>query len=182
MGKYFVIVTDKLLLPTTFIINCLVNAVQKQMMVQGNISEEERLAILSLEDLVASYEDFTNSRDTKYAIEFNDVENVPLYPGCGELSQEESKQCFIKSVNKLVETQFNTDIAKNLGITEPQNVEVFFKIDKTGKIENLKVRDANVIIQAEVIRGIKHLPTMKPATQNGEAVDVMCSNTIFYGG
>ena len=159
-----------------------VNAVQKQMMVQGNISEQERQAILSLASLVANDEDFTNEQDLKDAIQFDVVENIPVYPGCEGLSQEESKQCFLKKLNELVETQFNADIAKNLKILESQNVEVFFKIDKNGKMSNLKVRDAHVTIQAEAARVIKQLPIMKPATQNGKVVEVMCSISIPYGG
>lgn len=159
-----------------------VNAVHKQMMVQGNISEQERQAILSLASLVANDEDFTDEREVKNVIQFDVVENVPVYPGCEGLSQEESKQCFIESINHLVETQFNADIAKNLGISEPQKVEVIFKIGKNGKMSNLKVRDANVTIQAEAARVIKQLPVMKPATQNGEVVEVMCSTIIPFGG
>jgi len=158
-----------------------VNAVQKQMMVQGNISEQERQAILGLASLVANDEDFTNEQDIKDAIQFDVVENAPVYPGCEGLSQEALKRCFIEKVNNLVETQFNSDIAKSLGISEPQSVEVFFKIDKNGHMSNLKVRDANVTIQAEAARVIKQLPIMKPATQNGEVVDVMCTTTITYG-
>tara|TARA_R110002073_G_scaffold4213_1_gene27934 strand:+ start:73178 stop:73447 length:270 start_codon:yes stop_codon:yes gene_type:complete len=59
-----------------------VNAVQKQLMVQGNLSEQERQAILSLSSLVSSADDFTSSLDLKEVIEFEHVKNAPVYPGC----------------------------------------------------------------------------------------------------
>ena len=51
-------------------------------MVQGNLSEQERQAILSLSSLVSSADDFTSSLDLKEAIEFEHVKNAPVYPGC----------------------------------------------------------------------------------------------------
>ncbi len=159
-----------------------VNAVQQQMMKQGNISEEERQAILSLASLVRNDEDFVNSEDMKEALQFDAVENVPVYPGCEELTKDALNQCFLEQVNKHVIAEFNKDIARKLGISQSKTVEVFFMIDKNGELSNLKVRDANVSIQAEAGRVIKLLPKMKPGTQNGEPVDVMCSTVITYGG
>tara|TARA_R110002073_G_scaffold4213_1_gene27935 strand:+ start:73478 stop:73744 length:267 start_codon:yes stop_codon:yes gene_type:complete len=88
----------------------------------------------------------------------------------------------MQQINEFVATHFNAYIAKDLEITEKQNVEAFFKIGTNGKISNLKVRDANVAIQAEVIRVLKKLTAMKPATQNGEVVAVMYTTSIIYGG
>ncbi|MCD2259181.1 energy transducer TonB [Psychroserpens luteolus] len=159
-----------------------INAVHEQIMIQGNVTEEEKQAILSLASLFAD-DSFVNYKsDITDVIQFDDVENGPIYPGCEGLSKQELKACFIESISIFVGTQFNSDISKNLGITEPQDVEVFFKIGRDGKTSKLKVRKANVVIQAEVIRVIKQLPLMKPATQNGETVEVMCSTVVSYGG
>jgi hypothetical protein len=157
-----------------------VNAVHQQIMKQGNITDEEAEAILSLTSLVAHDDGF--KKGLEEAIEFNVVENPPVFPSCEDLPKEDTKNCFTEKVNLFISDQFNTDIPKKLGITEIQNLEAFFRIDKSGEVTNFKVRDANPIIQAEALRVLRLLPQMKPATQNGETVNVVYGVTIPYGG
>lgn len=156
-----------------------INAVDEQMMVQGNINDEERQAILGLASLVSNEEDFTNQKDLKGVVHLDTVEFSPVYPGCEGLNKDETRQCFIDSIDTYVKKTFNPDVIE---VTEPHSIEVIFKIDEQGEIVNLKARDANVVVQAEALRVIKSLPNMKPATQNGKAVAVMYSVFISYGG
>ncbi len=45
----------------------------------------------------------------------------------------------------------------------------------------MKVRYTAVTVQAEILRVLRKIPMMKPATQNGESVSVLCSIVITYG-
>jgi len=158
-----------------------INAVTNQMAKQGNISDEELLALKSLARLVGSDEDYGSQEDLKDAIAFDEVETVPVYFGCEGLSEKESKQCFNESFNSLVASEFNIEIPNNLGIQGPQSVEVFFMINKDGTISHIKVREPNVVILAEIARVLKLMPKFKPGTQNGETVKVLCTTIVHYG-
>ncbi len=159
-----------------------VNAVQEQMMVQGNISEEERQAILALASLVGGGDSRTNSADLADAIEFDEVDKTPMYPGCEGKMAAATKACFMDQINQLVEKEFDKGIAQGLGIEQEQSVEVIFRITETGEMQNLKVRDAPVRIQSEAARVLRLLPPMKPAVHQGQKVSVMCMVVIPYGG
>ncbi len=153
-------------------------AVQEQMQKQGNITEKEKQAILSLASLVSS--DGMDDPLIDDAISFNDVENGPVYPGCENLPQEGIKECFINNITKFVSAEFNPDIADSLNLSGAQKIVIFFKIDKKGKISNLKVRNTNLVLQAEAVRVIKKLPDMVPASHKGSNVGVMYSLPIIF--
>ncbi|MEH6536181.1 MAG: hypothetical protein V7719_07305 [Psychroserpens sp.] len=157
-----------------------VKAVQKQVMIQGNITDEERQYILSLTSLVGKEGIASNGFDETTKVD--NVENAPVYPGCEDLSQAETKACFKQSIAQFFDTQVDSKIFKNPKFLEPKNIEILFNINKNGKMSQLKVRDADVLIQAEAARVIKLLPIMKPATQNGKAVDVIYIFSLPYGG
>ncbi len=156
-----------------------INAVQQQMMVQGNISEEEELAMSSLCSLIRD-DDFDDyGRDD--VIIFKDIENAPIYNGCEGLSEEETKKCFNESISIFIKQEFNLSISNALDLSEPQQVAAFFVIDENGKLSGMKIRDSEVTIQAEIARVLKKVPKMKPATQDGINAPVLCSMLVTYG-
>ena len=157
-----------------------VNAVQQQIMVQGNISDEEQLAISSLCSLMPSNDSFIKF-NTDGAVLFKDVKKAPIYDGCEGLSGEETKKCFNESIVKFIKEEFNSSIVNALNISEPQEVAAFFIIDKNGNLTGMKIRDAEVTIQGEIGRVLKKIPKMKPATQDGINVPVLCSMLVTYG-
>lgn len=158
-----------------------VNAVQRQIMVQGNMSEEEELAISSLCSLISRNDGFDNNYIPDDAILFKDVKNAPIYNGCEGFSEEETKKCFNKSISKFIKQEFDPSIANALEISEAQQVAAFFIIDENGNLSGMKIRDAEVTIQAEIGRVLKKIPKMKPATQNEINVPVLCSILVTYG-
>ena len=158
-----------------------INAVQQQIMVQGNMSEEEVLAISSLCSLISPKDGFENKYITDDAILFKDVKNAPIYDGCEGLSEEETKKCFNESIVKFIKQEFDSSIANALDISEPKQVAAFFIIDENGNLSGMKIRDAEVTIQGEIGRVLKKLPKMKPATQDGVNVPVLCSMVVTYG-
>ena len=158
-----------------------VNAVQRQIMIQGNMSEEEELAISSLCSLISRNDGFDNNYSPDGAILFKDVKNAPIYNGCEGLSEEGTKKCFKESIVKFIKQEFNSSIANALDISKPQQVAAFFVIDESGNLSGMKIRDAEVTIQAEIGRVFKKIPKMIPATQDGINVPVLCSILVTYG-
>ncbi|NOY48221.1 MAG: hypothetical protein GXO84_08540, partial [Chlorobi bacterium] len=120
-----------------------VKAVQQQIMIQGNVSEEEELALKSLASLV-SQDDSFGSRGFDGTIVLKDVEYAPIYNGCEGLSEEGTKKCFKESIVKFIKQEFNSSIANALDISEPKQVAAFFVIDKNGKLSGMKIRDTEL--------------------------------------
>lgn len=157
-----------------------VNAVQQQIMAQGNISKEEEQAILSLCSIMSQDDGLANySSDDRMILK--DVDIAPIYEGCEELSEEEIKACFNDKVERFVKREFNLSISKDLNLSEPKQVDAFFIIDENGNLTGMKVRDAEVNIQAEILRVLRKMPIMKPAIHNGVNTSVLCSMVVNYG-
>ncbi|RZV57748.1 MAG: hypothetical protein EX254_10275, partial [Flavobacteriaceae bacterium] len=75
-----------------------INAVQEQVMAQGNISEEEERALLSLCSIVSKDDGLANySPDNRMILKDADI--APVYEGCEQLSIEETKTCFNDKVS-----------------------------------------------------------------------------------
>ena len=157
-----------------------INAVQEQVMAQGNMTEVEEQALLSLCSIV-SHDDGLATYTTDSSIILKDVEIAPVFNGCEELSIEETRECFNNKVSTFIKREFNLSISKGLNLSEPKQVEAFFIIDENGNLTGMKVRDSEVTVQAEILRVLRKMPMMKPASQNGESVSVLCSFIVKYG-
>ena len=154
-----------------------INDVQEQIAKQGNISEEEKLAILSLASLVDDENDF--SKSNKDAISYSEVEVKPIYAGC---EAEVSEDCFKEKLADLIEAEFNKDLLQKTEMNGEATIEYFFQINKDGTISNRKIRESNVVVLAELARVLKLIPNMKPGSQNEKLVDVMYTGKFTYGG
>ena len=157
-----------------------INAVQQQVMAQGNMTEEEEKALLSLCSIV-SHDDGLATYTTDNSMLLKDVENTPVYNGCEELLIEETRECFNNKVSTFIMREFNLSVSKDLNLSEPKLVEAFFIINENGNLTGMKVRDSEVTVQAEILRVLRKMPVMKPATHNGESISVLCSIIVKYG-
>ena len=157
-----------------------INAVQQQVMAQGNMTEEEEKALLSLCSIV-SHDDGLATYTTANSMLLKDVENTPVYNGCEELLIEETRECFNTKVSTFIMREFNLSVSKDLNLSEPKLVEAFFIINENGNLTGMKVRDSEVTVQAEILRVLRKIPVMKPATHNGKSVSVLCSIIVKYG-
>jgi hypothetical protein len=157
-----------------------INAVQEQVMAQGNMTEEEEQALLSLCSIV-SHDDGLASYTSDDSMILKDVEIAPVYNGCENLSKEETRECFNDKVEAFIKSEFNLNLLKELNLSKPKKVEVFFIITENGNLTGMKVRDAEVTIQAEILRVLRKMPVMKPAMNNGESFSVLCSMIVKYG-
>ena len=157
-----------------------INAVQEQVMAQGKMTEAEEQALLSLCSIV-SHDDGLATYTSDNSMILKDVEIAPVYNGCEDLSIEETRACFNTKVSAFIKREFNLSISNDLNLSEPKRVEAFFIINENGNLTGMKVRDSEVTVQAEILRVLRKIPVMKPATQNGESVSVLCSIVITYG-
>ena len=98
-------------------------------------------------------------------IPFTSIEFAPEFPGCkGTTAQK--KQCFSEKVRKIVQRNFNTELAQELGLSSgKKRINVQFVIDKEGNIVDIKARGTHKRLEKEARRVIKLLPKMKPARQ-----------------
>lgn len=157
-----------------------INAVQEQVMAQGNMTEVEEQALLSLCSIV-SHNDGLATYTTDNSMLLKDVEITPVYNGCEELSIEETRECFKNKVSTFIKREFNLSTSKDLNLSESKQVEAFFIINEKGNLTGMKVRDSEVTVQAEILRVLRKMPVMKPASNNGKRVSVLCSIIVEYG-
>ena len=157
-----------------------INAVQQQVMAQGNITEEEERAILSLCSIMSKDDGLANySPDDRMILK--DVEIAPIYNGCDKLSEKEIKKCFNNKVSTFIKREFNLNISRDLNLSEPKQVEAFFTINENRNLTGMKVRNSELTIQAEILRVLRKVPIMKPAIHKGNSVAVLCSIIVKYG-
>jgi len=109
------------------------------------------------------------------------IQEAPLFPGCEKQKGAEArKNCMSKKIDKWVQRKFDTELAAELGLTGIKKIFVQFKIDKTGKVVDIKARAPHPRLQQEAIRVIKGLPQMKPAKQRNRAVGVIYTKPITF--
>ena len=157
-----------------------INAVQQQVMAQGNITEDEQQAMLSLCSIMSRDDGLANYNPDNRMI-LKEVEIAPVYNGCEELSEEEIMECFNNKVSTFIKREFNLSLSKDLNLSEPNQVEAFFIINENGNLTGMKVRNSELTIQAEILRVLRKIPVMKPAIHNGKSVAVLCSIIVKYG-
>ncbi|MEM7485283.1 MAG: energy transducer TonB [Bacteroidota bacterium] len=105
-------------------------------------------------------------------VPFAIIENVPVFPGCENLSsEEERKACFNRKVQEHVKKHFKyPPTALEMGISG--KVYVQFVIDSKGKVRDIKKRGPDRLLEDEAARIIAALPTVKPGVQRGKPVKV----------
>lgn len=121
-------------------------------------------------------EEYKNAVEVPFAV----IDQVPVFPGCENLTKEEQKQCFSNNVAKLVNKNFNTKLANKLGLTGRQRINVIFKIDEGGSVVGIKSRAPHQELEDEAIRVVKTLPKMIPGKHKGENVVVPYSLPIIF--
>ncbi len=127
--------------------------------------ESEAVEVEEIEEIV---EDEEVLDDVPFAI----IENVPVYPGC-KGTNEEKKKCMVDKITKHVGKKYNTGLAGDLGLTPgKKRVYVQFKIDRTGKITDVRARGPHARLEKEAVRVVKLLPDMTPGKQRGRPVGV----------
>ena len=112
-------------------------------------------------------------------VPFAVIEDVPIFPGCENVSKAERRDCFQDQMNKHIRKNFRyPEIAQEMGIQG--RVYVNFIISKDGSITNIRIRGPDKNLEKEAERIISRLPNMTPGKQRGRAVRVPFSIPITF--
>ncbi|MEH6763866.1 energy transducer TonB [Aequorivita antarctica] len=114
-------------------------------------------------------------------VPFAVIENVPIYPGCeNEKGNDAKKKCMSSKISEFINKKFNTDLASDLGLDGRQRIAVQFKIDKNGKVIDVRARAPHPRLEKEAISVVQSLPNMTPGKQRGKPVGVLYSLPIVF--
>ena len=115
-------------------------------------------------------------------IKFSDVEKPPFYiDWCtSNISKDKIRECTDSGIKLFAKTNFNTEIAADLNLSGYQRITSAFIIDKSGKIDNIRVRASHPDLEKEALRVINLIPKMEPGRQNGEAVSTSYLLPIIF--
>lgn len=105
-------------------------------------------------------------------VPFTIIEDVPVFPGC-KGTKNQLKACFNKKMQKHFVKKFDSDLPNELGLSSgKKRIIMLFKIDKNGKVTDIRAKAPHPRLQKEAVRIVKLLPTMTPGRQRGKAVGV----------
>ncbi len=114
-------------------------------------------------------------------VDFIRIEKVPVYPGCeNQKTNEKRRQCMSDKISKLVSKKFNADLAADYGLTGKQKIFTQFTIDKTGAVNNIKIRAPHNALEKEANRIINKIPQMQPGMQRDKPVGVVYTLPIVF--
>ena len=112
-------------------------------------------------------------------VPFSVIDQVPIYPGCTG-DNIAMKKCMSTNIAEFINSNFNTGIADDLNLDGRQRISVQFKIDKAGKVVDVRAKAKRPELEAEAIRVVEMLPQMLPGEQRGEKVGVLYSLPIVF--
>ena len=136
-------------------------------------SETNEDEIIEVEEV--EIEEEIDDVDVPFAV----IEDVPIFPGCENVSKAERRDCFQDQMNKHIRKNFRyPEIAQEMGIQG--RVYVNFIIYKDGSITNIRMRGTDKNLEKEAERIISRLPNMTPGKQRGRAVRVPFSIPITF--
>ena len=109
------------------------------------------------------------------------IEEVPVYPGCeNETDNEAKKKCMSSMINAHVKKEFNTALGARLGLYGINRIYVMFKIDERGCVTDIKTRGPHKELEEEAKRVTKLLPVMSPGKQRNQPVSVLYTLPITF--
>lgn len=114
-------------------------------------------------------------------VPFDQVEEVPIFPGCKKKKTREKKAvCFSRSISDYVNRNFDTEIARREKLSGVNNIEVLFRIAASGVVEIIDVRAPHPALEEEVERVLTSLPKMTPGMHEGKVVGVTYELPISF--
>lgn len=129
------------------------------------------------EEIIEDFKALVNGNDLPFSV----VDKVPTFPECESLStNDEQKKCVSDKIIKYVQKNFNTGLAKDLGLRGRQQISTIFKIDTNGNVDGIQSRAANQSLEEEAKRVIGMLPKFIPGEHKGKKVNVSYSLPIVF--
>ena len=119
--------------------------------------------------------------DEPILVPFKAIQIVPVYPGCERKKTNEArKKCMSSKINKLIHRKFNTNIARDNGITGLRRIQTRFTIDKFGNVTDIQIRAPHPVLEKEALRVIRKIPHMEPGIQRDKPVGVIFDLDIKF--
>ena len=117
--------------------------------------------------------------EEEITVPFAVIEDIPVFPGCENGTDEEKRACFQKKVQEHVRDNFKyPDLALEMGIQG--KVFVQFIIDSKGHVTQIRTRGPDRLLEKEATRIIASLPQMIPGKQRGRSVNMPYSIPINF--
>ena len=131
---------------------------------------------------VVDIDDIEEVEDEEIAdVPFAVIEDAPIYPGCESASNNAArKKCMEEKVMEYVQRNFNTELANELGLEGRQRINVQFKIDRSGRVVNVRARAPHPRLEKEAVQLVQKLPKMTPGKQRGKPVGVLYALPILF--
>lgn len=112
---------------------------------------------------------------------FATVEFAPIFPGCEKLDSNTDRiACFNSKVQRLVQRNFNIDIAQDLGITGKQRIYAQFEVTKSGVVDLKDIRAPHPALAQEAKRVIQKMPMITPGKMGARSVGVLYTLPITF--
>ncbi|MFT7252138.1 MAG: protein TonB [Flavobacterium sp.] len=114
-------------------------------------------------------------------VPFAYLEEVPKFPNCLKVPNDEAKNCFIQEMNNHIKLNFRYP-DKAIKDNIQGRVTVLFIIDSDGYVTNMKthIPEGCDILALEAERILKLLPRFKPGMQKGKSVGVSYAQPIMF--
>nr|WP_321227154.1 M56 family metallopeptidase [uncultured Psychroserpens sp.] len=145
--------------------------------IKGDSLQQESLEIKEVDRIKELKEKFKNTEE----VPFLALDKAPVSENCeSQTTEEESKKCFSDFISKYVNRNFNLNLASKLGLEGKQRINVIFKVDKEGKVIEVKARAPHPDLEDEAKRVINSLPQFTPGEMNGQPVIVNYSLPIIF--
>ncbi len=126
-------------------------------------------------------DEIIDKKDDPKEVVIGIVSKVPVFRGCENLSEEESRKCLDKKISRLVNRHFDSNLGSELGLRSGRHViHTQFVIDKEGKVSDIKVRNRYKPLEKEAKRVIEKIPDFIPGEFNGKKVGVKYSLPITF--
>ena len=112
-------------------------------------------------------------------VPFSEVNVVPIFPGCENVSSIEKRACFHEKINEHIRENFRyPELAFKKRIQG--RVYLQFTISENGIVTNILKQGPDKLLEKEAYRIISLLPKMKPGEHNGNFVKVTYSIPISF--
>jgi len=145
---------------------------------KDSITNDDYNRLFKLYEAIAvkkGMKDYIGKDEVPFAV----IDEVPVFPGCENVSAEERRNCFQDKMNEHVRTHFQYPAeAQEKGIQG--KVYVQFTINEDGAIENIRLRGPDKQLEDEVRRIVQSLPQMQPGKQKGRPVKVPFSIPVNF--
>ena len=109
------------------------------------------------------------------------LEELPVFPGCENVSKEERFDCFNKQINKHVRRVFRYP-ERDMDLGNEGKVYVKFRINEFGEVDQIEYRGQGTseTLDQEAYRIISKLPQMKPGKIAGKPIRVTYTIPITF--